>query len=67
MKPNWKDAPPWANYLAMDEDGCWYWYNNKPSRKHNSWKEEDGHLEIAEWSVNWKESLEQRPEVKSDD
>ena len=30
MKPDWKDAPEWANYLAMDEDGYWCWYLRKP-------------------------------------
>ena len=25
MKPDWKDAPEWANYLVLDEDGEWYW------------------------------------------
>lgn len=31
MKPDWKDAPEWANWLAMDEDGYWYWYELEPS------------------------------------
>lgn len=30
MKPDWKDAPEWANWLAMDDDDCWFWYENKP-------------------------------------
>lgn len=30
MKPSWSDAPEWAKYLAMDEDGEWFWYENKP-------------------------------------
>ena len=29
-KPNWKDAPEWANYLAMDSDGSWYWFELEP-------------------------------------
>ena len=29
-KPNWKDAPEWAKFLAMDEDGEWHWYQYKP-------------------------------------
>jgi len=32
MKPNWKDAPEWANYLAKDGGifGEWYWYEYEP-------------------------------------
>jgi len=29
-KPDWKDAPEWANYLAMDSDNNWYWYEFEP-------------------------------------
>jgi len=29
--PDWKDAPNWAKYLAMDSNGNWYWYENKPT------------------------------------
>lgn len=30
MKPDWKDAPEWAQWVAMDADGDWWWYENKP-------------------------------------
>jgi hypothetical protein len=30
MKPSWDNAPEWANYLAMDSDGCWCWYERPP-------------------------------------
>ena len=30
MKPSWDDAPEWANWLAMDKDGCWWWYEKEP-------------------------------------
>lgn len=30
MKPDWKDAPEWAQWLAMDGDGRWVWYDRKP-------------------------------------
>jgi len=30
MKPEWKDAPKWANWLAQDANGDWYWYKEKP-------------------------------------
>ena len=37
MKPDWKDAPEWANYLAMDGDGYWCWYLRKPIREDDCW------------------------------
>lgn len=30
MKPDWKDAPEWAEWLAMDGDGEWNWYEYEP-------------------------------------
>lgn len=33
MKPDWKDAPEWAQWLAMDSDGEWYWYEHAPKFK----------------------------------
>lgn len=29
-KPDWKDAPEWAMWLAQDEDGKWDFYSEKP-------------------------------------
>jgi len=31
MKPDWKNAPEWAEWLAQDLNGWWYWYEYKPS------------------------------------
>jgi hypothetical protein len=25
MKPNWAEAPDWANFLISDTEGKWYW------------------------------------------
>jgi hypothetical protein len=30
MKPDWKNAPLWADWLAMDGDGIWVWFQDKP-------------------------------------
>ncbi len=61
MKPNWKDAPSWANYLSMDMDGDWYWYENKPSAGNIDWLS-DGGLSVPFSSIEWSETLESRPE-----
>lgn len=31
MKPDWKDAPEWATWLAMDCIGSWWWWVKEPS------------------------------------
>ena len=30
MKPDWKDAPEWAEWLAMDGNGAWVWHATEP-------------------------------------
>ena len=30
MKPDWKDAPDWANWLAIDTCGYWTWFEKRP-------------------------------------
>ena len=38
MKPSWKDAPEWAQYLALDTlGGDWYWYQERPARYVKFW------------------------------
>lgn len=67
-KPDWKDAPEWAEYLAMDEDGAWYWYEARPY--HNGeddeveWKAWDGtdmQKAMARDTRSWRLTLETRP------
>lgn len=43
MKPDWKDAPEWANWLALDpSSGNWRWHEHEPYMtfvgKSASWK-----------------------------
>lgn len=28
--PDWKTAPRWARFVAMDSSGAWYWYAERP-------------------------------------
>lgn len=30
LKPSWNNAPEWAQWLAMDADGGWVFYRDKP-------------------------------------
>lgn len=65
-KPHWKDAPDWANWLAMDDDGSWFWYQKKPrlTDDHCRFIETGGQNELAVMdrpNLNWRETLEPRP------
>ncbi len=64
MKPSWDDAPEWAQWLAMDEDGRWWWYEEKPVLQTNYFywlgsKMEES-LPVLDKSMAWDESLEKR-------
>jgi hypothetical protein len=61
MKPDWKAAPAWANYLAMDEDGEWYWYEEKPTIEQNDLWHTGGRHQIALYPPNWRDTLEEKP------
>jgi hypothetical protein len=30
VKPDWKDAPEWAQWLARSSDGNWTWFEFEP-------------------------------------
>lgn len=64
MKPDWKDAPVWAQYLAMDHDGVWWWYEHKPIKLfgNEGWHVRQGRSLQASRFTHWGRSLEQRPE-----
>ncbi len=63
MKPDWKDAPDAARYLAMDSSGYWYWYQDCPM-----WNDDMGRWAYvgkswpaSQLAFNASETLEQRP------
>lgn len=65
LKPDWKDAPKWAQWLAQDEDGAWWWYEGQPIAFNNGWcpiKGADGDVQLAQVK-NWRETLEARPDA----
>lgn len=55
-KPDWKTAPDWANYLAMDEDGGWTWFEDRPRKGSNYWYGGKSQRVYGTWA----ESLEKR-------
>lgn len=61
MKPSWDDAPEWANYLAMDADGKWYWFELRPVMCASTY-DWGGRFANAGYSdTKWSNTLEQRP------
>lgn len=60
MKPDWKNAPSWAKYLAMDDAGFWYWFERKPEESCGFWAS-NYQISQAGKSKCWNETLEARP------
>jgi len=66
-KLNWNDAPEWAEWLAQDARGGWYWYKNKPfiNEDINMWNVNDPNWQRVNWcepNPNWRNTLESRSE-----
>ncbi len=59
--PDWKDAPEWANWLAMDADGRWFWYKDKPEAGHSTFITQTQVWEATPIKPDWKETRQQRP------
>lgn len=63
-KPSWADAPVWANWLAQDSSGAWYWSANKPEKATAAWISTFGRAVVAlrgNPNCNWRDTLERRP------
>lgn len=60
MKPEWKELPEWANYLARDADGEWRAFENEPivDEAAGIHRPNNGrHVPVKHWKV----SKERRP------
>ena len=59
----WDNAPEWANFHAIDQDGLAYWYKNKPVIDNKIWDNANGRYEDSNLIVtsDWKQSLVERP------
>jgi len=64
-KPDWKSAPEWAQWLAQDEDGEWFWFEGQPTDKSCSWQDDaNGKVRsagLSEENETWAFTLEKRP------
>lgn len=60
-KPTWNESPTWANYLAQDQSGCWYWYEKRPIPCLIEWLSCGGRVDIAHstgFNKSWRSTLE---------
>lgn len=55
---DWNKAPEWAKYCALNSNGWYYWYENKPTITPTGWMCE-GKYQLAH-RPNWQASLEER-------
>lgn len=67
MKPEWSAAPDWANFLAMDENGTWCWFENQPYARMQTWMDDQGRWRPCDKNAHddWKYSLQARPRGES--
>jgi hypothetical protein len=48
-KPDWKDAPEWAQHLAQDANGKWFWFECLPKWEDDfkEWRSRSGQFAEA--------------------
>ena len=65
MKPSWNDAPEWAQYLAKDRSGVWWWYECEPLYDDDSGNWEPmSSMYVQATNIPSYESLSKRPETE---
>lgn len=72
--PSWEHAPAWARFVAIDADGQWSWYENRPypetdlgSDEFTLWDADEGRIQPISSGLRfdgWENSLQERPEVQ---
>lgn len=63
-KPDWDDAPEWAEWLAQDADGSWWWYESQPQQGSDEWSPMLSRFykpHDAIKTIDWKNTMEKRP------
>jgi hypothetical protein len=66
LKPNWKDAPEWADWLVQDKNKDWYWYEYLPECRDGIWYSYlYGNYEKAELLYEAALKIESKPDNKT--
>jgi len=66
-KPDWDDAPEWANYVAQDHDNTWWWYEKEPEYDgHGAWNMDTGDVTIVILPIDVTDTLGERPHEHQD-
>lgn len=64
IKTGWENAPDWARWKAMDEDGRWFWWSEKPESHTDGIWIGGGHADLIPnhpaTNKDWAETLEER-------
>ena len=66
--PDWAEAPEWAEWRTVDRHGAvLYWENEPiPDEENGFWvrriNDSEGDFEYGNLLLNWKETLQRRPE-----
>lgn len=60
-KPDWKDAPEWAQFVAMDKDGIWFWHELEPEPRSRGWTSNGQISKAGDFVPDWLMSMESRP------
>lgn len=63
-KPEWnEDTPKWANWLAQDQNGIWFWWKDRPIPSYGLWGLGGKFLRAShdDFNENWRDTLEPRP------
>lgn len=64
---DWSTAPEWAMWWAVDDNGCCYWYENKPVLGVRVWMSERGKDNLCIQYPGWRATLRQRPSAQGDE
>jgi hypothetical protein len=67
VKPKWKEAPNWANWLVMGRNHCWWWHREEPmiNKDLGFWRGIGSHIrKTRSHHVAWEFTKEQRPELR---
>jgi hypothetical protein len=60
--PDWSQAPKWAMWWAMDQDGWAHWFERRPKIVDHEWWN-SGQIETACDLGEWDKTLQRRPQA----